>query len=965
MNFASILTITRKELRTYFLSPVAFLFLGAYLTITLFLFFTYSKFFARNLADITPLFEWLPVMLIFLVSALTMRQWSDEKKMGTLEVLMTLPVRTSELVVGKFLAGLVLVALALMLTLPLPLTTGYLGTLDWGPVIGGYVAGMLLASTYLAVGLCVSARTDNQIVALMVSTLICSLLYMVGSDAVVGLFGQAGGELLQQFGTGSRFASIGRGVLDIRDLTYYGTLTLFFLLVNVQFIEAHRLEKEPGTAGGERRRALALTVLLAGLNVIAANVWLKPVTSLRADLTENGEYTVSASTKRILKSLDEPLMITGYFSAKTHPLLAPLVPRIRNLLEEYRIYGGSNISVSTIDPNADEEIEKEIQELYNIKSFPFRVASRHERSVVNSYFHVLVRYGDEHLVLGFDDLIEVFADDTDVQVRLKNLEYDLTRAIKKVSQGFQSIEAVLARSKTPVKLTGYITTADLPEEYKEVPARVEKVAKELAEKSGGKFVFEVVDPSGDDALKQKLYRDFGFRPMAVGLFSNKTFYLHLLFQNGEHMERIFPQGELTEAALRTAIEASIKRSTPGFLKTVALLTKDPAPPQQMPFGQPPPPARDFQILERSFAEEYEFRRVDLKDGVVPGDVDVLIVAKPGNLTDKQKFAVDQYLMRGGAVVAMASAYDVDQRVKSTKADKGLIELLKAYGVTVEDALVMDPMNASFPIPRQVQRGPFTFEQVDLLPYPYFPDIRKEGFDEDHLALRGVPNVAVTWASPVKLADELEGRESSVLLKTSPRSWTVGTPDLQPNFSTYPKSGFMLEGEDPNRIPVAVSVAGTFPSHFADKPSPLFTESEEAEDEESEGDEAGEDPEEEKKEADRTGRTLKASTPDARLVVIGSSSLASDMIAGMDFRSGTDSFAGNLMLMKNLVDWAVADTDLLEIRSAGKFARTLRPMTAKERTTYEWMNYGVVLLALAFVGGMALNRRRMAVPLNLN
>src|SRR5690606_27606551 len=136
------------------------------------------------LADVRPLFEWLPLLLIFLVSAVTMRMWAEERRAGTLEVLLTLPVRTRDLVLGKFLAGVTLTALALALTLPLPLVVGTLGPLDPGPVIGGYVGALLLGALYVAIGLCVSSRTDNQVVSLMTTLVLGGLAYVVGSDAL-------------------------------------------------------------------------------------------------------------------------------------------------------------------------------------------------------------------------------------------------------------------------------------------------------------------------------------------------------------------------------------------------------------------------------------------------------------------------------------------------------------------------------------------------------------------------------------------------------------------------------------------------------------------------------------------------------------------------------------------------------------------------------------------------------------
>jgi ABC-2 type transport system permease protein len=133
---AEILRVARKEFRGFFASPAAFLFLGAFLGVTLFVFFWVDAFFARNIADVRPLFQWMPVLLIFLVAALTMRAWSEERRSGTLESLLTAPVRPLTLVLGKFSAALALVALALVLTLPLPITVAFLGPRDWGPVVG-------------------------------------------------------------------------------------------------------------------------------------------------------------------------------------------------------------------------------------------------------------------------------------------------------------------------------------------------------------------------------------------------------------------------------------------------------------------------------------------------------------------------------------------------------------------------------------------------------------------------------------------------------------------------------------------------------------------------------------------------------------------------------------------------------------------------------------------------------------
>ncbi|MCX7902369.1 MAG: Gldg family protein, partial [Burkholderiaceae bacterium] len=341
-----VLTVARRELAGFFTSPVAFLFVGAFLAITLFAFFWGEKFFARNVADVRPLFQWMPLLLIFLVSALTMRAWAEERRAGTLELLLTAPVSLTALVLGKFLGALALVAIALALTLPLPLTVAALGPLDWGPVVGGYVAALALAAAYIALGLWVSSRTDNQIVSLILTALIAGGIYLLGAPALTDLFGHRVGEWLRLLGTGSRFNAITRGVLDLRDLYYYLSLTALFLILNQWSLARLRWAGNPPTA--EHRR-YTLTAALLALNALAANFWLHPLHIIRLDLTAGGQYTLSEATRTYLRQVQEPLLIRGYFSANTHPLLAPLVPQLRDLLQEYAVAGGERVRVEFID----------------------------------------------------------------------------------------------------------------------------------------------------------------------------------------------------------------------------------------------------------------------------------------------------------------------------------------------------------------------------------------------------------------------------------------------------------------------------------------------------------------------------------------------------------------------------------------------------------------------------------------
>jgi ABC-2 type transport system permease protein len=229
-----------RELRSYFNSPIAYVFLLVFAGAALFTFFNVNAFFSRGRADLRGLFDAVPILMILLVPALTMRLWAEERKQGTIEVLLTLPAREYELVAGKFLASWALLASGLALTLVLPFTAEWLGDLDWGPVIGGYFGALLLGGAYLAAGQFVSATTENQILAFILALVICLGLYGIGADTFAGLFSDRTAAVLRSLGTGSRFQSIARGVIDLRDLVYYLSLMTVFLAASVAALRVRR-----------------------------------------------------------------------------------------------------------------------------------------------------------------------------------------------------------------------------------------------------------------------------------------------------------------------------------------------------------------------------------------------------------------------------------------------------------------------------------------------------------------------------------------------------------------------------------------------------------------------------------------------------------------------------------------------------------------------------------------------------
>jgi ABC-2 type transport system permease protein len=225
--------ILTKEVKSYLNSPVAYLFVAAFLGLTGYFYF--EAFFLRRTAELRSFFELMPALYAVFLPALTMRLWAEEKKSGTLEVLLTMPVRNLELVLGKFLASLCLLVALLLLTVPVPVVVASLGPVDIGPIIGGYLGSVLLGASFLAVGLFFSSMTESQFVALILTWAVGVLFVVMGLDFVTRLL-----PVFTDLSLYSRFDNIARGVVDSRDLVYYISFISFFLGLNLTTLELRR-----------------------------------------------------------------------------------------------------------------------------------------------------------------------------------------------------------------------------------------------------------------------------------------------------------------------------------------------------------------------------------------------------------------------------------------------------------------------------------------------------------------------------------------------------------------------------------------------------------------------------------------------------------------------------------------------------------------------------------------------------
>jgi ABC-2 type transport system permease protein len=243
---SSVMCIFRRELAGYFATPVAYVFLVIFLVLAGLLTFQLGGLLDAGQADLQPFFAFHPWLYLFLVPAISMRLWAEERKTGTIEVLLTLPVSMGEAVLGKFLAAWAFTGIALLLTVPLWITVNWLGDPDNGVIVASYAGSLLMAGGYLAVGSCFSALTRNQVVAFVLTVMACFLLVLAGMPPVLGAFqGWAPEGVVQAIASISfltHFDAVTKGVVDLRDLVFFVSMIAVWLFANAIVIDLRKAE---------------------------------------------------------------------------------------------------------------------------------------------------------------------------------------------------------------------------------------------------------------------------------------------------------------------------------------------------------------------------------------------------------------------------------------------------------------------------------------------------------------------------------------------------------------------------------------------------------------------------------------------------------------------------------------------------------------------------------------------------
>jgi gliding-associated putative ABC transporter substrate-binding component GldG len=442
----NILGIARREFGVAFSSPLAYIVLGVFLLVCGIKFFFFPGVFVYGRASFRTFFDWMPAFLSVLAPALTMRLLAEEKKSGTLELLMTLPVNDAEVAIGKWLAATGIIAVGLLFTVLNALAIAPLAVsgqgFDWGPVVGGYVGTLLLSSAFVAVGLFFSSLTKNQVISFILGVVVCGINLLLSFAIVV--LPESVGEVVQYLSAYYHFESLGRGVIDWRDVLFFVSVTAGLLVMTTGVVSGHR------RVGSDVKQG-TLTALTLGILVVV-NLFAVRMPA-RLDLTRDKEFTLSEATRETMKGLENPVTITAYFTADLPPPFSDNARYVKDLLSEYRAVAGDNLSFSFVDPMAEEtaedkEIKKDVKhdifgravrektsvekelEALNIQPVEVRVLEQDQAQTKRAYMGIAIRFGEEK------ESLPVVQDTT-------TLEYDLTSMIRRLTRTKQPVLAVI------------------------------------------------------------------------------------------------------------------------------------------------------------------------------------------------------------------------------------------------------------------------------------------------------------------------------------------------------------------------------------------------------------------------------------------------------------------------------------------------------------------------------------------
>ncbi len=807
-------TILKRELEAYFNSAIAYIFIIIFVLINGGLYMT--QFFLIGRADMRPFFSLLPFLLAVFLPAVTMRLWAEERKGNTLELLLTFPMTTGELVVGKFIASFVFYLAALAGTFTIPVMLAILGRPDMGAIWGGYLGAALLGAFFLSLGLFISGLCRDQIVAFILAMMICLGLYLVGTEfmaASIDGWLPGLGTLLRRFlGLAAHFDSFAKGVVDNRDLLYFLLGTGIFLFLNGLWLEGRMRPKA--------RTLFTVACIIAAGIFFMGNWFLSGLPLGRFDLSEGKIYTVSPASKKILRELKTPVTVKFYVSPveKMPSGMKTLEQDAVDKLDEFRLVSGGKLKYKIFHMEAANVLTEE-------------ESAEGKESLTGQ----LSRKG-----------IEPF------QV--------------------QSIEA----DEVGVKLVYASISLAYKEKFEEIIPRI---------------MPETLDEL-EYLLLSKIYR--------------------MTLPETPRVALVAPYEEKSVDPQMAALLA------------------------QLGGGQIPGNYREdrYEVLPEVLQYEgYEISRIRLtKEEPIPEGTKTLMIAEPQGLTDRQRFEISRFLAGGGSVLLAVQNYEYDytpagRRLEVIPVDKkpGVNDLLKNWGVTIDDAILVDSQHEMINMGGAAQLGPFAMSVPVKLPIQIL--ITPSQMNKNLSITSRLSSMFYLWGAALQ-ADENKlksiGLKATTLFTSSQDSWTIPfqrEPLSAENFRPKPESRH-------GPLPLAVLLEGAFPDVYAGKPAPPWS-----------GPEPQPPGQEGEKKEEPSSEVLPPVSPaPGKLLLIG---------AATPFQKQLVQGGGHLNFFLNAVDALTLGDELVTIRSKQPIDRSIGLISTPSKLI--WRFFATLLIPFLIAG----------------
>lgn len=933
--------VLRREFRSYFLSPIAYIVIGIFLIVTGWFFF--SPFFLNNRADLRDFFSLLPLILSIVVPAITMRLFSDEYRTGTYEITRTLPLSLFSVVSGKFIAAVMFVALMLLPTVSYAIFVTSLGNLDWGPVVGGYAGALLLGATYCAIGIFASSLSKNQIVAYVIGIALCLFFTMI--DRSLTLLPPSIAGVFQYLAADFHFQNIGKGVFDTRDLVYFLSLPAVALYATSLVLARPQIRGRSGLTLGLQLGAHASFLLI----VIVVNAASGSLFA-RADLTQDRIHSLSQISRDTIASLREPVTVRAFFSRNLPAPYNNVEQSLRDLLGSYSLQNSSEFNFAfysmtkpeeSLNFSSDEELTENERLAREYGVFPIQIqqVEQDEMTLTNAYMGVVVIHGDTAETLG-------------AVTSTDQLEYKLTTTIRTLTER----TSTLLSMDSPIGVDLYLssTLANIAPEFQQLPLVVDQIVRELNSEFYNKLSYRLVDPASDtavrDTARELQLSSLRFRMEGAADDAESEAYSTVVLSVGEEIVRLnllistSSGSQLVDPeTLKQGIQANLNGLLSSQLEVGYMV------------GNETPPYRGFSSARDSIivvpdlvnfyplvTKEYEIRAFFAKNGVPEGLRTVLVVGPREELTEYDLFQLDQFLMRGGSIIMFLDSYDIaiaGNQSMYNERHTGLEEMIEHYGLRLTRSFLMDEESY---VVRETNPAGVAVE----VPVYSAPLIGEDQMNTEFPFLRNIENMIMVSVTVVEPVEQLPPNvQAYPLVQSSEKAWVI-EGDL--NFNNPINASPPPESQR-SQYGIAYLLEGQFESYFAGRPLPAPPSDDSDEDEESVG---------------RLQPDLVAASQEfipvssgAQLILIGTT-MATDksLIDGAGFAPGAK-------FLLNTIDFMNGREGIAEMRSKGSRFRALDETTPLVRGFTKYFNIAglpVIVIAIGLAVWLLYRGRRRRV-----